>query len=453
MKAILLSALFVTNAYAVGERHGPNVVVILMDDLGYGELGCYGHPRFKTPRIDQLAREGARLTSFYVGSVSCAPSRATLLTGRYAWRHGVMRNPTPDRGVNHVGIAADELTVAEALSNVGYATACFGKWHLGHRPRFYPSRHGFDEFFGILYSNDMRPIKLIDGQQVVEYPVVQALLTKKLTERALRFIDENRNWPFLLYLAQIMPHYPLAVSEEFYGKSGAGLYGDVIAELDWSVGQVLDRIEHLGLAENTLVILTSDNGPWFGGSTGGLRGMKVRAWEGGVRVPMIARWPGVIPKGQVLGAPCGTIDILPTVLSACNVDLPADRTLDGRNILPVLTRGAPSPHEALFAMVGRRLHTVRSGRWKLHVLSPGPERAKPLDWVDDRAPDGVTILAPFEQYPPSAFPGVEGGDPPQTMMLFDLDSDPAEQHNVAEQHPEVVRRLKAHFDRARAMIE
>ncbi len=427
----------------------PNVVLLFADDLGYGDLGCQGHPKFKTPALDRMAAEGVRLTDFYVPVPYCAPSRGTIMTGRYPWRHGVVRNPCPDAGINDVGIPDSELTLGEALQAAGYATCCIGKWHLGHRPQFYPRRNGFDEYFGILYSNDMRPVELIDGDDVAEYPVVQATLTKRYTERALRFIEKNRTRPFFLYFPHAMPHKPLAASEDFYKKSGAGLYGDVIAELDWSVDQVLSKLKDLGLDERTLVIFTSDNGPWFGGSSGGLRGMKGQTWEGGIRVPMIARWPGKIPPGRVLRAPAGTIDVFPTVLKLAGVDLPADRPLDGKDIMPLLrAETAASPHEGLFAMQGPRLMTVRSGKWKLHVHPPGnwPKQLK-SDWVDPRGPDGVTILAPYEQATPDEHPDVLTGDPAEPMMLFDLESDPAEQHNVADEHPDVVKRLKGLFDR------
>jgi len=429
----------------------PNVVILFADDLGHGDLGCYGHPQFKTPMLDRMAEEGVRLTDFYVPVPYCAPSRGTILTGRYPFRHGIVRNPCPDAGINDVGIADSEITLAEALKTAGYATSCIGKWHLGHRPEFYPRRHGFDEYLGILYSNDMRPVELIDGEKVVEYPVVQATLTKRYTERALDFMERNREKPFFLYLAHAMPHKPLAASEDFYKKSGAGLYGDVMAELDWSVGRILAKLDELGLEKQTLVIFTSDNGPWFGGSTGGLRGMKSRTWEGGLRVPMIARWPSRIEPGRVCHGIAGTIDIFPTILRLADVEVPTDRVIDGKDILPMLTSDKPSPHQAVVAMHGKRLVTVRSGKWKLHVIPP----AKPLlrnhlnDWVDPRGPDGVTILAPCGQYQPRAHPGVLTGDPPQKMMLFDLDADPAEQHNIAKDHPEEVARLKKLYDRAR----
>jgi len=451
---VLAAACGLTRPCQAADNPGsPNVVILFADDLGYGDLGCQGHSEFKTPALDQMAAEGVRLTDFYVPVPYCAPSRGTIMTGRYPWRHGVIRNPCPDAGINDVGIPASEITLGEALQEAGYATCCIGKWHLGHQPHFYPCRNGFDEYLGILYSNDMRPVELIDGDRVVEYPVVQATLTKRYTERAIRFIEKSKDRPFFLYLPHAMPHKPLAASEDFYKKSGAGLYGDAIAELDWSVGQILAKLKELGLDEKTLVVFTSDNGPWFGGSSGGLRGMKGQTWEGGIRVPMIARWPGKIPAGRVSHAPAGTIDLFPTVLRLAGVDVPDDRVIDGRDILPLLASDAPSPHEALFAMHGPNLMTVRSGRWKLHVrpATPWPKHLK-SDWVDPRGPDGVTILAPYEQATPDDHPDVLTGDPAEPMMLFDLEADPSEQHNVALEHPEVVDRLKGLFDEMNAQV-
>jgi len=434
-------------ATAAGEK--PNVIVIFADDLGYGDLACYGHPDFQTPHLDRMAAEGVRLTDFYVPVPYCAPSRGTLLTGRYPWRHGVVRNPAPDAGIHDIGIRDEEVTLGEAFREAGYATSCIGKWHLGHQKKFYPTRHGFDEYFGILYSNDMRPVELIDGEEVVEYPVVQALLTKKYTERAIRFIRGHRDRPFFLYLPHAMPHKPLAASEAFYKQSSSGLYGDVIAELDWSVGEILRTLKETGLDEKTLVIFTSDNGPWFGGSTGNLRGMKGKTWEGGIRVPMIARWPGMIPSGRVISEPCGSIDIFPTVLKAAGATLPEDHSIDGKDIMPVWCADAPTPHDALFAMQGGNLMTVRSGQWKLHVHPPGRTRYRENvdDWIDPRAPDGVTIIAQFEQYKPNQFPGVLSGVASKKMMLFDLEADRSEQHDVAASHPKIAERLRVAYDK------
>jgi arylsulfatase A-like enzyme len=428
-----------------------NFVVILADDLGYGDLGCYGHPRFKTPNLDRMAAEGARLTQFNTPAPFCAPTRAALMTGRYPFRCGMTSNPAPDFGgqFTELGLPASEKTLAELFRSAGYATGMVGKWHLGHaKKEFYPVRRGFDEYLGILYSNDMRPVQLIDGEQVVEYPVVQTTLTKRYTARALKFIEKNKDEPFFLYFAHAMPHKPLAAAEEFYKQSGAGLYGDVIAELDASVGKVLATLKELDLDENTLVIFTSDNGPWYGGSTGGLRGMKSTSWEGGYRVPFIARWPGKIPAGHVSAQPAVTMDVFATVLKASGIPAPSDRTIDGADIMPLLTSDAKSPHDFVFGLQGPRLATVRDDRWKLHVL-PASERREAATgerWIDRRAPDGVTLLAPYEQYQPADYPGVQTGDGPQPMSLFDLSSDPAEQQNVADANPDIVNRLKAKFD-------
>ena len=401
-----------------------------------------------------MAKEGVKLTQFYVPVPYCAPSRGTLLTGRYPWRHGVWRNPAPDAGINDVGLPADEVTIAEALKAEGYATSCIGKWHLGHQAQFFPRTQGFDEYLGILYSNDMRPVELIKNEEAVEYPVVQATLTKRYTAQAIDFINRNHDRPFFLYLPHAMPHKPLAASEDFYKQTGTDLYGDVIAELDWSVGQILNRLKELDLDENTLVWFTSDNGPWFGGSTNGLRGMKSVSWEGGLRVPGIVRWPGHVPPGTTIESPCGTIDVLPTVLSAVNAPLPNSKELDGINLLPILKQESPMPERPLFGMRSNQIVSVRKGKFKLH-LNP-PRRTRYLeddsDWVDPRAPDGVTLLAPYEQPRPNNFPGVLTGDKPVDMMLFDLSADAAEQHNVADKHPEVVADLTAEFNRIRETL-
>ncbi|MCK4292389.1 MAG: sulfatase [Planctomycetes bacterium] len=436
----------------------PNFVLIFADDLGYGDVSGFGLKKspFETPNLERMAAEGAKLTNFYVPTPYCAPSRGTILTGRYPFRHGVVFNPAPDGGINEVGLPHSEITIAEALKTAGYASICIGKWHLGHTFKYLPRRQGFDEYFGILYSNDMRPVQLVENDKVVEYPVVQATLTKRYTQRALDFIERNsrRNRPFFLYLAHAMPHKPLAASEDFYTPDTPDdLYADVIRELDWSVGQVLDKIKQLGLDDNTLVIFTSDNGPWYGGSTGGLRGMKAKTWDGGLRVPMIARWPGRIPAGLVNDSPAATIDVLPTLLKAAGLAIPKDRIIDGKDITPLLTStGAKSPHEAIFGMTGVHLAMVRSGKWKLHVRSPGGIPNRGDDWVDPRGPDGVTILAPHEQARPSAYPGVIGGDKPKNMMLFDLEADPAEQRDLSKKHPDVVEQLKALYDKTLAQV-
>jgi arylsulfatase A-like enzyme len=444
-----------SGAQAAARR--PNFVIIFADDLGYGDLACYGSRTNQTPYLDRMAKEGVRFTDFYVPMPYCAPSRATLLTGRYPFRHGLVRNPSPDAGINGIGLPDSEVTIAEALKPLAYATMCIGKWHLGHTARYLPRRQGFDEYYGILYSNDMRPVQIVHNETVVEYPVVQADLTKKYTDRAIRFIEQNKDRPFFLYLPHAMPHKPLAPSEDFYTPDTPDdLYADVIRELDWSIGRLLARLKDLGLEENTLVMFLSDNGPWFGGSTSGLRGMKGKSWDGGIRVPFIARWPGKISAGRVSQEVCASIDIFPTVAELASAPLPTDRVIDGKDIFPLMTsERAKSPHEAIYAMSGDQLHIIRSGKWKLHVRSPGPENRYMKDaskWVDPRGPDGVTIIAPYEQARPDQYPGVLTGDKPKDMMLFDLERDPSEQHDVSDSHPDVVKRLRAFFDKMDAQV-
>jgi uncharacterized sulfatase len=429
----------------------PNIVIILADDLGYGDLGCYGHPRFKTPNIDLMAVEGVRMTQFNTPMPFCAPTRAALLTGRYPFRFGLTTNPDPESSPasDAVALRADEIILAELLRKAGYATGMVGKWHLGHKtPEQLPKRRGFDEYLGVPYSNDMRPVRLLENETQVEYPVVQATLTRRYTERALRFIERNRQRPFFLYFAHAMPHKPLACSEAFYKKSGTGLYGDALAELDWSVGQVLGRLKGLSLDDRTFVVFSSDNGPWFGGSTGGLRGMKSTTWEGGYRVPCIARWPGRVPAGKVCRELAVTMDLFATALAAAGVAPPADRVIDGRDLLPVWSGSARSGREVIFGAAGPRIATVRDARWKLHLLPAHDRRDDSLGirWIDPRAPDGVTILAPSEQCRPNEYPGLRTGDEAKVMSLFDLNEDPAEQHDVAAAHADVVARLKARYD-------
>src|SRR3954451_12782539 len=433
LKRILIAAGFllttVTDLTAAESGRRPNVIILLADDLGYGDLACFGHPKFKTPNLDRMAAEGARLTQFNTPMPFCAPTRASLMTGRYPFRCGLTSNPAPDFGGQYteLRLPTSEITLAKLFHNAGYATGMVGKWHLGHtKKEFYPVHRGFDEYLGILYSNDMRPVQLIDGEDVVEYPVVQATLTKRYTDRAVKFIERNKNKPFFLYFAHAMPHKPLAASEKYYQKSGAGLYGDVIAELDASVGQVLAKLKELKLDDNTFVVFTSDNGPWFGGSTGGLRGMKGTSWEGGYRVPFIARWPGMIPVGHISDQPAIMMDLFTTTLRIAGIAAPADRVIDGADISPILTSNAASPHKVIFGTQGPNLATVRDERRKLHVIAAKEQRLGKLAkkrWIDPRAPDGVTLLAPFEQYQPSDYPGVTTGDTPQAMALFDLIAD------------------------------
>jgi arylsulfatase A-like enzyme len=456
MRPILAALIFATALaprLAAAPAPPPNIVIILADDLGYGDLGCYGHPQFKTPHLDRLAAGGARLTQFNTPAPFCAPTRAALLTGRYPFRCGMTGNPAPDATPREdtLHLPEGEITLAQLLLRAGYATGMVGKWHLGHaRREWLPTHRGFQEYLGILYSNDMRPVRLTEGDRSVEYPVIQANLTSRYTARAIDFIRRHRAQPFFLYLAHAMPHKPLAASEAFYKKSGAGLYGDAMAELDWSVGEVVAELDRLGLAENTLVVFTSDNGASFGGSTGGLRGSKGSSYEGGYRVPCIARWPGKIPAGHVSHAPAVMMDLFATALRIAQVAAPSDRIIDGRDIFPLFTSDVASPHEAILGYLGAQVATVRDARWKLHVLPPrdarAGQRAGAATWVDPRGPDGVTILAPYEQARPDAHPGLVTGVAPAAMQLFDLSSDPGEQRDVAAEHPDVVARLRRAYD-------
>lgn len=429
-----------------------NVIVILCDDLGFGDVSTYGNDKFKTPNIDKLAASGARLTHFHTPFPYCAPTRISLQTGRYPFRTGLVSNPFPEQGVNDLGIPDSEVTIGQLFQKAGYRTCLIGKWHLGHKPQFYPTRHGYDEYLGILYSNDMRPVQLFEDEKVIEYPVVQCTLTRRYTERAVQFIEKNAQKGFFLELAHAMPHKPLAPSEAFYGKSGKGLYGDVMAELDWSVGQIMQAVQKTGIADNTLIWFTSDNGPWYGGSTGGLRGMKGRGFEGGTRVPLIAVWPGHIPAGHKHDGLGITMDIFATSLIAAGLSVPSDRPIDGKDIMPMLTSDAASPHDVIYTMGGNNLVRVRSGPWTL-IVHPQPHDA-PWDprkkWKDPNSPDGVRMLAPYEQPTPVEYPGMMTGDFVDQPSLFNVDEDPTEQHNVAGQHREVVAKLTQLADKIRA---
>jgi len=434
----------------LGQSRPPNIIIILADDLGYGDLSCYDPSKFHTPLMDKLAAEGVRFTNCYAPFPYCAPSRATLLTGRYPFRHGLQANPVPGadplvKNADQLGLPTSEITLARLLQERGYATFAIGKWHLGHRPEFWPTKHGFDHYYGIPYSNDMHPVRLYEDEKLVEYPVVQATLTRRYTERALQFIRSHRGRAFFLYLAHAMPHKPLACSEDFYRRTGKGLYADVLAELDWSCGRIIEELRCLGLDSNTLVIFTSDNGPWYGGNTGGLRGMKGQTWEGGVRVPLIFWMPGRVPAGKTIAEPVMLADIFATCLNLAGIQPPQDRKIDGCELWPLIWTGKPLPREAIYIFRGPQLMAVRQGKWKLHLAAPQPAKFKlykPGDpYTDPRGPDGVRILAPYEQAHPSQFPGLTHGDPVTDIGLFDLEKDPGEQLNLADKHPEIVGQL------------
>ncbi len=411
----------------------PNVVLIFADDMGYGDLGCYGGKN-PTPNLDRMAAAGVRFTDFYVAQPVCTASRAALMTGCYANRVGLLGALSPK---STIGINDAERTLAELFKSRGYATAIFGKWHLGHLPQFLPTRHGFDEYYGLPYSNDMWPnhpsgkfpdLPLIEGEQTIELNPDQAKLTTALTVRAVDFIGRKKDQPFFLYVPHPMPHVPLFVSDKHAGQSGRGLYGDVIQEIDWSVGQILASLKTHGLDERTLVIFTSDNGPWLSygdhaGSAGALREGKGTTFEGGVRVPCIMRWPGQIKPETVSRAPAATMDVLPTLAKLIGAEPPSDEhPLDGRDIWPLISGnpGATSPHEALFFYWSEELQAVRSGKWKLH-----------FPHMYTRAHRGA------------------GGKPakaerlPIELSLYDLEEDPAETNDLAADHPDVVARLQA----------
>ena len=378
MRTILLTlfGMWALNAVAAA----PNYVLIFCDDLGYNDLGCYGSMKNRTPRIDAMAKEGMRFTSFLSSSPVCTPSRASLLTGCYARRVGMHEDFTGHWVLiprSRRGMHADEWTLPEMLKAKGYATACIGKWHLGDQPPHLPTAHGFDEYYGMPYSNDMAsarrgdpPLPLVQDTKVIEAPADQATLTKRYTREAIQFIERNKSKPFFLYLPHTFPHLPLFASKEFHGKSANGRYGDSVEEIDWSTGKILDALKQHGLDKNTLVIFTSDNGSngRNGGSNAPLSGAKGGTMEGGMRVPMIARWPGRIPAGGTCNELSSTMDFLPTFAALSGGLLSANK-IDGHDITPLLTgtKGAASPYEVFYYYRRRQLQAVRWGDWKWHL--------------------------------------------------------------------------------------
>lgn len=415
----------------------PNVIILLTDDLGYGDIACYNQDAHPTPNIDYLAASGVKCTNFYVPTPYCAPSRETILTGRFPLRHGLVRNPTPDAGINDIGISAEEITLAEIFQSEGYRTKCIGKWHLGHKEEFFPVNHGFDEYFGILYSNDMRPVQLIENKDTIEYPVDQSLLTKRYTQKAVEFIKANKKESFFLHLCHAMPHKPLAASEDFYTpETPDNLYNDVINELDWSVGKIVQTLESENILKNTIVIFMSDNGPWYGGSTGGLKGMKATTWEGGIRVPFIIRFPELLPQNCTIDVPCWSPDIFPTLLSMTGIDSKKINRLDGIDIMDVL-KGTESNHPPVFSMHNTTIMSVRKGNWKLFMNKANSKRL-PADWKDKRGPDGITIIAPIVgQAGPEDYPGIVPSKPDNDIQLYNLAEDPTEDNDLADNFPEI----------------
>lgn len=402
-----------------GAARKPNFIVIFCDDLGYGDIGPNGG-RIRTPNLDRMAREGVVLTDYYAAANVCTPSRAGLLTGRYPIRTGLAMGVIMQN--DQRGLPRSEVTIAQALKP-DYATALIGKWHLGHvAPYWPPTNYGFDLFMGLPYSHDMQPLSLFEaapGVELTKEDVDFPRLQQRFCERALRFIEQNKDRPFFLDLALSAPHLPSHVHGPFKGHSGHGAYGDVVMEVDSIVGRVLDTLKTLGLDRDTLVILTSDNGPWFEGSSGPLRDRKNGAgWDGGYRVPFIARQPGTLPAGRKVGSIAMAIDLLPTFCAMAGVPLPAGVALDGRDITQVLTRGAASPHEELVLFDNENVAAIRTQRWKYVVKTYYGPMVLPLD------------LAGYED-------------------LFDVMADPSESYSLAAEHPDVVADMKRRIARAR----
>ncbi|MBI4907099.1 MAG: sulfatase [Acidobacteria bacterium] len=399
----------------------PNIVFILADDLGYGDLGCYGS-NVSTPNIDSLARDGVLFRQFCAPSSVCSPSRAGFLTGRYGVRAGIptVMNPTDTHGLGE-----NETTIAGMLKKAGYRTAAIGKWHLGSQQRHMPCSRGFDEFFGLPYSNDQSPSMLMQNQDVLESPTRQDLLTERYTSQTIAFLRRNRSNPFFLFLSHTAPHIPLVPSRGFRGKSGLGAYADVLQELDWSVGEVLNELASSGMDRNTLVIFASDNGPWFQGSAGRTRGRKGDTFEGGIRVPFLARYPGRIPAGKVVNGFASGLDLLPTVAHLANVQIPSG--LDGVDIWPMLTTDKASVDRPEFLYFDNyHLQCVRLGKWKLHLSRYNSPAYTPEPKV------GRFNL------------------PLTNPELYDIQSDPGESSDIADQHPEVVADLRERLQRVLA---
>ncbi len=460
MKKILsftigLSILISTQLIAQQKNTSPNIILIYMDDMGYGDLSCYGAVDIQTPVLDKMAAEGMRFTNFLTTQAVCSASRASLLTGCYANRVGISGALWPKAGV---GLSPDETTIAELLKQKNYATAAFGKWHLGDVKGYLPKSHGFDEYYGIPYSNDMWPVwydgtpakqgtnksgypplPLIEGDERVSTITTldqQAQLTASLTDKTISFVEKNKNHPFFVYLAHPMPHVPINASPAFKGKSKQGLYGDVIQEIDANVGRIIQKIEELKLDKKTLIIFTSDNGPWFNfgnhaGNTGGFREGKGTSFEGGHRVPCIMYWKGIIPAGKVMNQLASTIDVLPTIAAMTNTQLP-ERKIDGVNLLPLLQGDLTQTPRSEFYYYYRKnsLEAVRKDNWKL--VFEHPSRSY-LNQVPGK----------------NGFPGPSPEDVMMPKALYDLRRDPGERYDVQKEFPEIVKMLETIAEKAR----
>jgi uncharacterized sulfatase len=406
----------------------PNIIIFLVDDLGYGDLTGYSRDLINTPSLDRMTAEGVSMDRFYAAAPVCTPSRAGLLTGRYPIRSHLVLPAYPPGApmgwfLNAIGrfpygvtgVPEDELLLPELLRQRGYNTALVGKWHLGGARKYWPTKHGFEFFYGPLYSNDMPKFEVYQDDQVaMPHSVDQNLLTRNYTEKALGFIEEHRERPFFLLLAHTMVHEPLHASAAFRGTSHAGLYGDAVQELDWSLGQILGALSELGIDENTFLVFTSDNGPWWQGSSGGLRGRKNNISEGGFRVPFIARWPGILPAGATSDELAVNFDLFTTCLQLAGVPVPNDRIIDGRDMLPVLQGRAASTHDTFYYYFGHVLVAVRHNNYKYHRR-----------YLSDNGGYPIFRHGPF---------------------LFDLERDPAESYSLIESEPEVAARMAGMLD-------
>lgn len=436
--------LFLLITSLVNARDQPNIVIIFTDDQGYADVGCFGAEGFETPNLDKMASEGIKFTDFYVAQAVCGASRAALLTGCYPNRIGMLGAPGPK---SRHGINPDEILIPEMLKQKGYATGMYGKWHLGHHQKSLPIHHGFDDYYGLPYSNDMWPhhpgvrhlpvnerlkrwphLPLIQGDKIIDQeitPKEQKDLTTDYTLRAVDFINKNKNNPFFLYVAHSMPHVPLYVHDKNEDKTKNGLYADVMWEIDWSVGKIIDSLKENGIDEKTLVIFTTDNGPWLSygnhaGSAKPLREGKGTAWEGGVRVPCIMRWPGEIASGKICSEPAMTIDLLPSIAEITGTSLPKHK-IDGKSIWPLMKGEGKSPHEAYYFYWGTSLHAIRKGKWSLHL----PHSYRSLK--DKPGNDGI----------PSKYIQKQTG-----MALFDLRKDIGQKNDVSQEYPKIVNSLK-----------
>ena len=398
--------------YSFGQK--PNIVYIFADDLGYGDLSCYGAKDINTPNIDQIAKEGIKFTEFYSASSVCSPSRAALLTGRYPQRMGINTVFFPE---SFTGIPDTEITIPEILKEKGYATGIVGKWHLGHHYQYLPLQQGFDEYFGIPYSNDMESVVYMRGNEVESYKVKQQYITKTYTKEAQKFITKNKDNSFFLYIAHSMPHVPLYASEEFIGTSKRGLYGDVVQELDWSVGQILKSLREHGILENTLIVFSSDNGPWLamkedGGSAGDLREGKTFTFDGGMKVPTVAMWKNRIPQGIINTEVASQMDWFPTIANITGSSIPKGLVIDGLDISKVLTDKGNRKNSDLLFLDGKQLQGYRSGQWKVKLPYKGFRGNK------------------WKQF-------VKAHD----TLLFNLNTDPGEKNNLFEKYPEKAKEI------------